>query len=203
MIGKLKGTVEEIGDGEMILDVNGVGYVLHCSTRTLAGLPPAGEPVSMLVETVVREDMIRLYGFATKVEREWFTLLQTVQSVGAKVALALQSTLAPDVLASAIVAEDKAAVSRAPGVGPRLAARIVSELKGKVPDHLVGVAPAPGAAAAPVSQAAEEAASALLNLGYPRAQALAAVAKASEEAGEGAETKVLIRIALRTVSRAA
>ncbi len=203
MIGKLKGTVEEIGDGEMILDVNGVGYVLHCSSRTLSGLPAAGEPATMLVETVVREDMIRLYGFATRVEREWFTLLQSIQGVGAKVALGIQATLAPDAIAGAIAAGDTATIARAPGVGPRLAGRIASELKGKVPDHLVGVALASGPAPLPASPAAEEAASALLNLGYPRAQALAAVAQVAGEAGEGAESRTLIRLALRAMARAA
>ncbi|MGB3390478.1 MAG: Holliday junction branch migration protein RuvA, partial [Pseudaminobacter sp.] len=134
MIGKLKGTVDEIGEDYCVVDVHGVGYVAHCSTRTLAALPDAGEAVTLFIETYVREDMIRLYGFQTTLEREWFRLLQNnVQGVGAKVALAVLSTLPPADLANAIALRDIAMVSRAPGVGKKVAERIVTELKNKAP----------------------------------------------------------------------
>src|SRR3954465_5749957 len=122
MIGKLKGTVDSYGEDFVILDVNGVGYVVHCSSRTLQNLPKTGEAASLSIETHVREDMIRLYGFRSDAEREWFRLLQTVQGVGAKVALGLLSALDPGALATAIATGDKGAISRGPGVGPKLAA---------------------------------------------------------------------------------
>ena len=126
MIGKLKGFVDSIGEDHVIIDVNGVGYVAHCSSRTLQGLPSPGEAITLSVETHVREDMIRLFGFRNYLERDWFRLLQSVQGVGAKVALAVQSVLSPADLASAIALQDKAMVARAPGVGPKVAQRIVS-----------------------------------------------------------------------------
>ena len=133
MIGKLKGLIDSYGEDFVILDVNGVGYVVHCSTRTLQKLPRVGEASALAIETQVREDSIRLFGFASEAERDWFRLLQTVQGVGAKVALAILSILPANDLASAIAMQDKASVSRAPGVGPKLAARIVAELKDKAP----------------------------------------------------------------------
>lgn len=133
MIGKLRGVIDSNGEDFVILDVNGVGYIVHCSSRTLQRLPRPGEPASLAIETQVREDSIRLFGFASEAEREWFRLLQSVQGVGAKVALAVQSILEPSDLAAAIALQDKAAISRAPGVGPKLAARIVAELKDKAP----------------------------------------------------------------------
>src|SRR5437660_12172821 len=133
MIGKLKGVIDGYGEDFVIVDVGGVGYEVHCSARTLQALPAAGEAVTLAIETHVREDQIRLFGFASDVEREWFRLLQTVQGVGTKVALAVLSTLKPAELASAIALRDKAAVTRTPGVGPKVAERIVTELKDKAP----------------------------------------------------------------------
>ena len=133
MIGKLRGVVDSFGDDFVILDVAGVGYVVNCSSRTLQHLPRAGEPATLAIETQVREDSIRLFGFSRDAERDWFRLLQSVQGVGAKVALAILSILPPDELANAIAMQDKATVSRASGVGPKLAARIVAELKDKAP----------------------------------------------------------------------
>src|ERR1700750_1560931 len=134
MIGKLKGTLDEIDEDFCVVDVHGVGYVAYCSARTLATLPPPGEAVVLFIETYVREDMLRLYGFQSALEREWFRLLMNnVQGVGAKVALAVLSTLAPADLANAIALRDKAAVARTPGVGPKVAERIVTELKDKAP----------------------------------------------------------------------
>src|SRR5947207_790524 len=133
MIGKLKGLIDGYGEDYVILDVGGVGYQVHCSGRTLQALPAPGEAVVLSIETYVREDQIRLFGFRTDVEREWFRLLQTVQGVGAKVALAVLGTLPPADLANAIALRDKAAVTRTPGVGPKVAQRIVTELKDNAP----------------------------------------------------------------------
>ena len=142
MIGKLKGLIESYGQDSVILDVNGVGYEVHCSARTLQELPGIGQPAALSIETHVREDQIRLFGFVNEIEREWFRLLQTVQGVGAKVALAVLGTLKPSELASAIAMRDKAMVARAPGVGPKVAERIVTELKDKAPAY-TNVDPAP------------------------------------------------------------
>src|SRR5215470_15200820 len=133
MIGKLKGVIDSYGEDNVILDVNGVGYLVHCSARTLRELPPAGQVGTLSIETYVREDQIRLFGVMTDVEREWFRLLQTVQGVGGKVALAVLGPLKPADLASAIALRDKAMVARTPGVGPKVAERIVTELKDKAP----------------------------------------------------------------------
>ena len=204
MIGKLKGTVDGFGEDFAIVDVHGVGYVVHCSARTLSALR-AGEAASLSIETHVREDMIRLYGFRSDAEREWFRLLQTVQGVGAKVALGILSALDPGGLATAIGTQDKAMVARSPGVGPKLAARIVSELKDKAPGlggfepALAGLAPAEGGPAQPKPVA--DAVSALVNLGYPQAQASAAIAAALKSAGEGAEAPQLIRLGLKEMAR--
>src|SRR5947209_12710839 len=135
MIGKLKGIIDSYGEDSIILDVNGVGYVVHCSARTLQALPAAGEPVVLAIETHVREDQIRLFGFVTPVEREWFRLLQTVLGVGTKVAISVLGTLAPAELASAIALRDKAMIARSPGVGQKVAERIVTELKDKAPAY--------------------------------------------------------------------
>ena len=205
MIGKLKGLIESYGQNSVILDVNGVGYEVHCSARTLQELPGIGQPTALSVETHVREDQIRLFGFVTEIEREWFRLLQTVQGVGAKVALAVLGTLKPSELASAIAMRDKAMVARAPGVGPKVAERIVTELKDKAPAY-TNVDPAlvrlSGAlddkrAPAPVTDAV----SALVNLGYAQAQAAAAIAAAARSAGEGAEATTLIRLGLRELAK--
>ena len=204
MIGKLKGTVDEIGEDHCILDVHGVGYVAFCPARTLAGLN-AGEAAVLHIETYVREDMIRLYGFASTLEREWFRLLQNVQGVGAKVALSVLSTLAPGELANAIALRDIAMVSRAPGVGRKVAERIVTELKGKAPalageaSATIGFAQELGAGVAPAPAA--DAVSALVNLGYSRDIAAGAVAAAMKAAGEGADSAKLIRLGLKELAR--
>ena len=205
MIGKLKGIVDEIGQDHCILDVGGVGYVAYCPTRTLASLGGAGEPASLFIETYVREDMIRLYGFASHLEREWFRLLQGVQGVGAKVSLAVLSTLSPSELANAVALRDIAMVSRAPGVGKKVAERIVTELKSKAPAYAgeaaatIGLKQELGEGAAPAPIA--DAVSALTNLGYSRDIAANAVAAALKEAGEGADSAKLIRLGLKELAR--
>ena len=205
MIGKLKGIVDAYGEDFVIIDVQGVGYVVHCSTRTLQNLPKAGEAAALAIETHVREDMIRLYGFRTDAEREWFRLLQTVQGVGAKVALGILSVLDPGGLATAIATGDKASVARGPGVGPKLAARIVAELKDKAPAFspvdptLIRLTDAVEDRSAPAP--VKDAVSALVNLGYAQVQASAAVAAALKQAGDEAETKTLIRLGLRELAR--
>lgn len=205
MIGKLKGVVDSFGEDFVILDVNGVGYVVHCSARTLQRLGKEGEPATLSIDTHVREDMIRLYGFRSDAEREWFRLLQGVQGVGAKVALGVLSVLEPGPLATAIATCDRTGISRAPGVGPRLAARLVAELKDKAPafaaldPSVIALAGAVEDRTAP--QATADAVSALVNLGYAPVQASGAIAAALREAGEGAEAKVLIRLGLRELAR--
>ena len=205
MIGKLKGIIESYGEDNIVLDVNGVGYLVHCSARTLQELPGTGQPASLAIETHVREDHIRLYGFLTDMEREWFRLLQTVQGVGAKVALAVLGTLKPAELASAIAMRDRAMVARTPGVGPKVAERIVTELKDKAPAY-ADVDPAvvrlSGAvedrrAPAPVADAV----SALINLGYGQPQAAAAIAAATRSAGENADARQLIRLGLKELAK--
>ena len=206
MIGKLKGTLEEIDEDSCVIDVHGVGYVVHCSARTLAALPSPGEAVVLFIETYVREDMIRLYGFRTALEREWFRLLMNnVQGVGAKVALAVLSTLAPAELANAIALRDVAMVSRAPGVGKKVAERIVTELKSKAPafageaSGTIGLKQELGEGVAPAPVA--DAVSALANLGYSRDTAANAVAAALKAAGEGADSAKLIRLGLKELAR--
>ena len=205
MIGKLKGVIDSYGEDFVVIDVGGVGYVAHCSSRTLQNLPKAGEAATLAIETHVREDMIRLYGFRSDAEREWFRLLQTVQGVGAKVALGLLSVLDPGALATAIATGDRASVARGPGVGPKLAARIVAELKDKAP-AFSGLDPAVARLSGEVDertapQPVSDAVSALVNLGYAQAQASAAVAAAMRQAGEEAEAKTLIRLGLRELAR--
>jgi Holliday junction DNA helicase RuvA len=204
MIGKLKGVVDEIGEDHLILDVHGVGYVLTCPARTLANLPAVGEAAVLHVETQMREDAIRLFGFSSQLERDWFRLLQTVQGVGARVALGVLSTLSASELASAIALQDKASVGRAPGVGPKVAGRIVSELKDKAPAFSgaaaaeIGLQAAIGSGRAPGAVA--DAVSALANLGYSQQQASAAVNKALAKAGEGADSAQLIRLGLKELA---
>ena len=204
MIGKLKGTIDEIGDDYVLVDVHGVCYVAYCSARTLSKLGSVGEACVLFIETYVREDQLKLFGFRTQLEREWFNLLQSVQGVGAKVALAVLSTLTPPELANAIALQDKTTVSRAPGVGPKVAIRIVTELKNKAPAFAgeainIGLKQeiGEGVAAAPVADAV----SALTNLGYSRDQAANAVAAAMKTAGEDADSAKLIRLGLRELSR--
>src|SRR6478752_6477440 len=190
MIGKLKGIIESYGEDSVIIDVNGVGYLVHCSARTLQELPAAGQGAALSIETHVREDQIKLFGFLTDVEREWFRLLQTVQGVGAKVALSVLSTLKPGDLASAIAMGDKAAIRRAPGVGPKVAERLVIELKDKAPAY-ADIDPAVIQLSGAISDKRAprpvlDAVSALVNLGYGQPQAAAAISAASRNAGEGA-----------------
>ncbi len=205
MIGKLKGLIDSYGEDHVILDVQGVGYVVFCSTRTLQALPQAGEAAVLAIETQVREDSIKLFGFRTDAERDWFRLLQTVQGVGAKVALAILSVMEPGALATAIATNDKAMIGRAPGVGPKLAQRLCAELKDKAPAFGAidpGLAALSGALEdkklpAPVADAV----SALTNLGYPQAQAAAAINAALKTAPEGAATAVLIRLGLKEMAK--
>lgn len=204
MIGKLKGLVDGFGDDFVHIDVGGVVYEAHCSAKTLQSLPQVGHAAVVHIEMIVREELIRLYGFATDSEKAWFNVLMTVQGVGARVALSVLSTLTPSELASAIALQDKAMVGRASGVGPKLALRIVTELKGKAPATgagdaaLLGLQAAigDGVARGPVADAV----SALSNLGYPQAQATAAVARVVARQGEGASAETLIRLGLRELS---
>jgi len=204
VIGKLTGRLDEVGPSTLILDVNGVGYEVTCAARTLAALPAVGDTVTLAIDTHVREDAIRMYGFATEHERAWFRALQTVQGVGAKVALAVLGTLDAADLANAVALQDKNQVARAPGVGPKVASRIVAELKDKMPS----LAPAirSGAGLAPVAivpegASARDAVSALTNLGYGHAQAAAAVSLAVGKAGREARTEDLIRLGLRELAQ--
>jgi holliday junction DNA helicase RuvA len=201
MIGKLKGVVDSYGEDHVIVDVQGVGYLVFCSPRTLQQLPPVGGAVALAIETQVREDAIKLFGFGAELERDWFRLLQNVQGVGAKVALAILGVLSAGQLANAIATQDKALIVRAPGVGPKLAARIVAELKDKAPpmapalDPLVRLAEIGEHAAA--QQPVEDAISALVNLGYGRPQAIAAILESRKVLGESAATSALIRRGLK------
>ena len=205
MIAKLAGTVDSVGPDGAVIDVGGVGYLAFCSTRTIGRLPSPGGAVRLLIETHVREDHIHLYGFIDAAERDWFRLLTTVQGVGARLALAILSALMPEALVLAIVAQDKAMLTRAEGVGPRLAARIVNELRDKVG----GFAVAPAAPSAGESLALAEAGagadavSALVNLGYRRAEAFGAVAAAARRLGDGAALDALIRAGLQELGQGA
>jgi len=203
VIGKLKGRIEAYGTDWVVVDVGGVGYHVFCSTKTMAALPPAGEFAEIHTEMLVTQEMIRLVGFASTHEREWFRLLQTVQGVGTKVALAILSTFSAHELANAIALQDKAMIGRAVGVGKKLAERIVLELKDKAPEF----APADAALAklqaeleAPRPTAARDAVSALVNLGYGQMQAGAAVAAAMKKGGDDQPTEKMIRLALRELA---
>lgn len=204
MIGKLKGVVDSYAEDHVILDVHGVGYLVQCSTRTLQKLPRPGEAASLAIETQVREDAIRLFGFLSDSERDWFRLLQSVQGVGSKVALAILGLFSPSELTNAIAMQDKVAVSRTSGVGPKLAARIVAELKDKAPvfgsvdPALVRLSGEDEVKSAP--KAVQDAISALVNLGYQRPQAAAAVAASVNALGEDAETAALIRRGLKELA---
>jgi Holliday junction DNA helicase RuvA len=205
VIGKLRGVIDSYNEDSVVIDVHGVGYLVHCSVRTLQSLPAPGEAATISIETWVREDQIRLYGFATDLEREWFRILTGVQGVGAKVALAVLGTLKVADLANAIALGDKAQIARAPGVGPKLAQRLVIELKDKAP-AFANVDPAvvrlqgdlaERRAPLPVS----EAVSALVNLGYGEIQASAAIAAAVRAGGDKATTESLIRLGLKELAR--
>lgn len=205
MIGKLTGIIDSFGVDTVILDVHGVGYAVSCSAKTLEALPARGSAATLFVETQIRDDQIRLVGFTTEVEREWFRLLLTVQGVGSKVALSVLGTLNTSELASAVALQDKAMIARSPGVGPKVAARIAAELKDRAPGitgvdmGVIRLQSELGAKIAP--KPASEAVSALVNLGYGQMQASAAIAAAMREAGEDAETARLIRLGLRELAR--
>ena len=222
MIGKITGVIDYTGEDHVLIETGGVGYILYCAPGTLAALPGPGEVASLYTELVVREDLLQLLGFRTVAEREWHRLLTTVQGVGAKAALAILGALGPDGVSRAIALGDTTAVRSAPGVGPKLAARIVNELTDKAPAVMAlgaqaGRTAAPrtgaGAPAAPVpvpaaeadtgpdaAKATADALSALINLGYDRGEAASAVAEASH-AGGGARAEDLIKAALRLLAR--
>jgi Holliday junction DNA helicase RuvA len=204
MIAKLTGILDHIGPDGAVIDVGGVGYLCFCSTRTLGQLPAPGGAARLLVETHVREDHIHLYGFFDIAERDWFRLLTTVQGVGARLALAILSAVAPNDLTLAIVSQDKAMLARADGVGPKLAARIVNELRDKVGGLALAAtnstSPAPAAVDADPTG---DAVSALVNLGYRRAEAFGAVAAASRRLGDGAKVDALIRAGLQELAQGA
>ena len=204
MIGKLTGKLDSVSLNAVIVDVGGVGYEVTVGSRTLTSLPPVGEIVSLAIDTHVREDEIRLYGFATEHERAWFRALQIVQGVGAKVALSVLCTLSAADLANAIALQDKAQVSRAPGVGPKVAARIVAELKDKMPTLALALRPSGGlspVATLPEGLAARDAVSALTNLGYAHGEAAAAISAAVGKAGREARAEELIRLGLRELAQ--
>ena len=205
MIGKLTGIVDEIGTDFAVVDVGGVGYVVHCAARVLSNLPQPGQRATLFVETQMREDAIKLFGFTTSEEREWFRLMQTVQGVGAKVALSILSTLSVSDLARAVAFEDKAAVGRAQGVGPKLAARITAELKDKAASISAPLHIAKGevVALSRPAGAAAEAVSALVNLGYSQAQASQAIATVVAREGKELPLQAMIREGLRALSSAA
>jgi Holliday junction DNA helicase RuvA len=200
MIALLTGRVDQLTEGSCVLDVNGVGYLVQASTRTLAALPQPPATARLLIETHVREDAIQLYGFADPAERDWFRLLTTVQGVGAKVALSVLSALSPRDLIGAIAAGDRASLTRAPGVGPRLAVRLLTELRekaGAMPTSAPGLASPTGRPAG----VAEDAVSALTNLGYRRPEAQPAVARVVERLGDAAPLDAVIREALKELAQ--
>ena len=227
MIGRLSGQLAWRGSDHVLIDVGGVGYIVYCSDRTLAALPVAGGWVSLYTDLVVREDLLQLFGFQSMIEKEWYRLLTSVQGVGARVALAILGRLGPDGVGRAIALGDSAAVRAAPGVGPKLAARVVNELRDKAPGVMAmagldvplvmaepagaegpvaaaprsrRAAPAASAVAAPAHPMAQaDALSALINLGYGASEAAAAVARAAIEATD-APAQVLIRAALRSLA---
>lgn len=200
MIAKLTGALDSMGEDWAIVDVGGVGYLIYCSGRTLSAMPRPGAPVSLSIETHVREDHIHLYGFGETDERDWFRLLTTVQGVGARVALAILTVLTPGALVDAVIAQDRAALTQATGVGPKLALRIVNELKDKIGDLTV-VRPAAFAATdgagGGVAITVSDAVSALVNLGYRRGEAYGAVSDAVRRLGDEAGLEVLIKAGLR------
>jgi Holliday junction DNA helicase RuvA len=201
LIAKLKGVVDTVDADSAIVDVGGVGYLVSASARTLRELA-AGDEVTILVETIVREDAIALYGFLETAERDWFRILTTVQGVGARVALSILSTLSPDEIARAIAAQDRATLSRPAGVGPKLAARLATELKDKA--AAFGVAPLGKGVEAPAMPAGsinEDAVSALVNLGYKRVEAFGAVARVTQRLGADARLDAVIRAGLQELAR--
>lgn len=206
MIAKLKGLIDSLGDDWAVVDCSGVGYLVSCSSRTLARLQ-AGTAASLFIETHVREDAIQLYGFLETGERDWFRLLTTVQGVGAKVGLSILSVAAPEQLLQIIAAQDKTGLTRASGVGPKLALRILTELKdkaGKIALGGFGPVASAIAASAPLPAASgrmEDAVSALVNLGYKRLEAFQAVGEAASDLPDEADASTLIRAALKRLGK--
>ena len=204
MIGKLTGRVDQVSLSAVIVDIGGVGYEVTVGARTLTMLPPVGEVVSLAIDTHVRDDEIKLYGFGSEHERAWFRALQTVQGVGTKVVLSVLGTLSAADLANAVALQDKAQVSRAPGVGPKVAARIVAELKDKMPTLAPAIMPLGGlapVAVLPEGLAARDAVSALTNLGYAHGEAAAAISAAVGKAGREARAEELIRLGLKELAQ--
>ena len=199
MIAKLRGVLDSYGEDWCIVDVGGVGYHIFCSSRTLTNLSGLGEEVTLLIETHIREDHFHLFGFATELERDWFRLVQTVQGVGAKVALAILSAVGPDELSNSIAAQDKTVVGRASGVGPKLATRIIHELKDKVAKFAITPIQ-PDGGSAKKSSAMGDAVSALSNLGYRQAEAYTAVSKALND-GADDDVQTLIRLGLKELGK--
>jgi len=200
MIAGLKGVIDGLGDDHAVIDVGGVCYLVFCSVRTMRALGAVGEAVKLLIETHVREDHIHLFGFASEEERRWFGLLQSVQGVGARLALGILSALSPDEIAAAIAARDRSSLTRASGVGAKLAARITNELKDKVADIALAAAPVDPAQAGVDGGPGRDAVSALVNLGYRPAEALAAVAVA-RAGDQDADVGGLIRAGLKELGR--
>lgn len=205
MIGKLTGIIDSFSEYHLILDVNGVGYLISASKRTLGRIGGKGDPTSLLIETAVREDAITLYGFADPAEQQWFKLLTSVQGVGAKAGLAILSVASPDKIALAIAAQDKAVIQAADGVGPKLALRVITELKDKAANMQLGNTNTPVSYSKIVEEAEDktssidhDAVSALVNLGYGRSDAFAAVQRAKEKSNDNLQD--LIRVALKELS---
>jgi holliday junction DNA helicase RuvA len=199
MIAQLTGRVEALEDGRCIIDVNGVGYLVHASTRTLSAMPAPPQVARMLVETHLREDAILLYGFVDSAERDWFRLLTTVQGVGGKVALSVLSVLSPPDLTAAIAAGDRASLTRVPGVGTRLAVRLLTELRDKVGAMPSGAAIAAVTASTPGIQ--EDTISALLNLGYRRQEVQSVVTRVIDRVGVTASLDAVLRDSLRELAQ--
>ena len=203
MIGKLRGRIDSTGPDWVMVDVGGVVYFVSCSSNTLRVLPGQGEAAEVYTDMLVSQDNIRLVGFATMLEKEWFKLLQSVQGVGARVALAILSVLSAGELASAIALQDKAMIGRANGVGKKLAERIVLELKDKAPAYTaadIGLSAIAAELAAPKTTAVTDAVSALVNLGYGQSQAAMAVSAAMRKGGDDQPTEKLIRAALKELA---
>ena len=203
MIGKLTGRVDSTGEDWAIIDVGGVGYLVHCGQRTLSRLPAPGSLTSLMIETQLREDRLQLLGFATTAERDWFRLLVTVQGVGSRIALSILSVLEPGELVRAVASQDKAALARADGVGPKLAQRVVNELKDKAAGLMLGQSArqVPAQAGGAESGPAADAVSALVNLGYGRSEAFGAVASAMGGLGAKASVEALIKAGLKELAR--
>ena len=200
MIASLSGIVEQVTADSVVVDVGGVGYLVFAASRTLARLPTRGEPVRLLIETHVREDHIHLYGFADEAERGWFRLLTTVQGVGAKTALAVLSALTSDALTAAVMAQDKAALTEADGVGRKLAQRIVIELRDKLGAAALEPIKLSDDRATGAGTVAGDAVSALVNLGYPRTDAFAAVSAAARALGSEARLDALVKASLKELA---